>query len=662
MPLVAPVSYRTWPVRFGMGLLYLFLTLGGITMVYPFALMVSTSFTSEVDSEELRLIPRFLHDDDALHVKYLASKYGTFAGKFNTVVSPSVYNRLYDSEQMAFKFQELEPPDASAWTADQNARLYEDWLAFREQAARRHPGWMLTFFMGRPSALPSWSIAGEAVESYRDFVDRKFRGDLAAINEAYDENLPLDGSILYLLPMTESPWSSAWLPPVGTAAYEDWTEWQLTANPRYSDIFPLLPSWRRYLETHPDIQGSFPADRVAEINRLWGTAYASLVDIPLPDRMPAHPVLRQHWMRFVQNSLSRVFVRFEDSLRPLLAQTLREEYGDPANLKRLTGADLADFDAVAVPASVLDAPPYLRSLLYQLMIRDDAPGRDHALQHLQLLIPEAAYAGFLADRYGSVEAVNQAYGWRLASLEEVRFPRERLDWIELRRDEAAYKRWMIGRNYGMVTTFIAGHGRALYNTAILCFASILFTLTINPLCAYALSRYGLSYSNSILIYLLATMAFPPSVAMIPSFLLLRDFHLLNTYWALLLPGAANGFTVFMMKGFFDTLPKEIFEAAKIDGASELRIFFRMLVPLCKPVFGYFALGAFTSAYSGFIWAFTICPKEEMWTMMVWLYQLTTMQPAGVQMAALVMAAIPTLLVFTVVQNIILKGIVLPSFH
>jgi ABC-type glycerol-3-phosphate transport system permease component len=150
--------------------------------------------------------------------------------------------------------------------------------------------------------------------------------------------------------------------------------------------------------------------------------------------------------------------------------------------------------------------------------------------------------------------------------------------------------------------------------------------------------------------------------MIPSFLLLRDLHLLNTYWALLLPSAANGFTIFMMKGFFDTLPREVFEAAKIDGASELRMFFRILLPLCKPVFGFFALGAFTAAYSGFIWAFTICPKEEMWTMMVWLYQLTTMQPPGVQMAALVIAALPTLVVFTVVQNIILKGIVLPTYH
>ena len=114
------------------------------------------------------------------------------------------------------------------------------------------------------------------------------------------------------------------------------------------------------------------------------------------------------------------------------------------------------------------------------------------------------------------------------------------------------------------------------------------------------------------------MAFPPMVLMIPNFILMKELGMLNTYWALIIPSMANGYYIFLMKGFFDSLPKELYEAAMLDGATEMQIFFKVTLPLVKPIMAVKALGAFTMAYGGFMWAFIICQDPRMWTIMVYI--------------------------------------------
>jgi len=156
------------------------------------------------------------------------------------------------------------------------------------------------------------------------------------------------------------------------------------------------------------------------------------------------------------------------------------------------------------------------------------------------------------------------------------------------------------------------------------------------------------------------MAFPPTVAMIPNFLLIRELGLLNTYWALVLPGLASGMGIFLLKGYFDSLPRELYEAAMMDGAGELRMFTQITLPLSKPILAVLALGSFSAAYGGFMWAFLICQDPKMWTMMVFLWQLGRETYPSVWMASLVIAALPTLLVFIFCQKIILRGIIVPT--
>ena len=216
------------------------------------------------------------------------------------------------------------------------------------------------------------------------------------------------------------------------------------------------------------------------------------------------------------------------------------------------------------------------------------------------------------------------------------------------------------RNYRFVLDYILLHGRAVWNTVIFCGLAVLTQLIVNPIAAYALSRYPIKASGKILLFLLATMAFPAEVAMIPSFLMLKDLGLLNTFAALILPGAASGYMIFLLKGFFDSLPPELFEAGQLDGAKEHTLLAKVAIPLSRPVLGYLALMAFMGSYSTFMFAFLVIQDQKMWTLMVWVYQLQTTAPKAVVMAALALAALPTLLVFLFAQRVIMRGIVLPG--
>jgi multiple sugar transport system permease protein len=239
---------------------------------------------------------------------------------------------------------------------------------------------------------------------------------------------------------------------------------------------------------------------------------------------------------------------------------------------------------------------------------------------------------------------------------------------------------------------------------------------VNPLAAYALSRYKPPSQYKILLICMATMAFPAAVTMIPAFLLLKRFplwsilggaagfavaiwllskffknlgenvrlvlslgvgivvgwwlvpavtdrpyiSLLNTFAALVLPGMVNGYLIFLLKGFFDSLPRELYEAADLDGASEWTKFWSFTMNLSKPILAVVALGAFTGAYSQFMMALIIIPDRNMWTLMVWIFQLQSQAHQAVIYASLVIGAIPTFLIFVFCQGIIMRGIVVPT--
>lgn len=285
----------------------------------------------------------------------------------------------------------------------------------------------------------------------------------------------------------------------------------------------------------------------------------------------------------------------------------------------------------------------------------------HTAQGPRLAGSENLFRALLERKYASIARANSVFGTRYPSFAATPGPYALNDLQETREQAAALRRHFAWRNYATVIERFAIEGRSLWNTLFYCAASILVALTVNPLCAYALSRFQLRAAFKVLLFLLATIAFPAEVSMIPGFLLLKNLGLLNTFWALVLPGAANGYAIFLLKGFFDSLPLDLYEAGMLDGASELTLFTRVTIPLSTPILAVIALGAFTAAYGAFLFALVVCQDPRMWTIMVHVYQIQVDEPRFVLMAALVLASLPTLIVFIFAQRVIMRGIILPSY-
>ena len=268
---------------------------------------------------------------------------------------------------------------------------------------------------------------------------------------------------------------------------------------------------------------------------------------------------------------------------------------------------------------------------------------------------------FLQKRYNNdISALNKAWGKVYTAWERIAPPTAEYEWFSVLDNRSMLIKEYLKRNYVMVFETIQTNGFAAKNTVIYCLLAVLASLLVNPLCAYGLSRYKMAPAYKILLFLMLPMAFPAMVLGIPQFLLIKNLGLLNTFAALILPGMANGYMIFLLKGFFDSLPKELFESAAIDGASEWTVFWHIAMGLSTPILSVLALNTFTAAYGNFMMAFLLCQDKSMWTMMVYLYQLQQRSSQAVGFAALIIAAIPTLLVFIFCQNIIIKGIVVPT--
>jgi len=407
-------------------------------------------------------------------------------------------------------------------------------------------------------------------------------------------------------------------------------------------------------------------DRKYQVNdtELMRTFYAFKEQLPLEDRIyvsndDAFERYRQlsggSQEQFVREIVHPQFIVMDDSALPGWQVFLRGRHGAIDTLNKLYGSGYADFGDVPFPVDRLRASPQLTDFLLFLPDRKALP-----LSALSLDTPELRWRAYLKAKYGAASAAGEAHGRTYATFESIPMPQREFDAAVCESNGGAIRRRFAAANFRMVFEYVLLYGHGIRNTVIYCLLAIALALLVNPLAAYALSRYELRSQYKILLFLIATMAFPGVVTMIPNFLLLRDLGLLNTFAALLLPAMANGYAIFLMKGFFDSLPKELFEAADIDGANEWHKFWIITMNLSKPVLAVIALGAFNGAYSNFMFAFILCQDRNMWTLMVWLYQLQQFSSQGVVFASLIVAAIPTLLVFVLCQNIIIKGIVVPT--
>ena len=601
MPVILPSEKRKLRSRLVYLVLYASLAVGSLSMVYPFLLMASGSFKSRVDVQDLDLVPRFIHDETVLFRKYVEAKYSERIVEYRSATGDDARN-----------FRAVALPDA-------NSALAADWTEF-VSSAEMPASWFLTAF----GPTQEGKIIQRNERAFRQYVSDLCGNDLEVFRERFDE--PIES------------WFFLKFPPERLTD----RKYQLSSSP----LIEVFYAFKQSLPLEDQIYVSCNAAylRYLKLAQLGGTDSKLDARSNLPE-----------WEAYVRGFLHPQFIRVDASQKQAWAGYLENKYEVVAHLNKLYATDYSGFDSVAMPEDKITASAQLTDFLHFISSPDWC-----ALEALSLDTPELRWHAYLENKYGSIAAAAATHERRYESFPEVRMPQLEADRQYVEAHARDLRIYFGGNNYRMVLEYIFFYGSGIENTLIYCLAAIGLALLVNPLAAYALSRYKLPGQFKVLLFLIATMAFPGVVTMIPNFLLLRDLGLLNTFAALLLPTMANGYSIFLLKGFFDSLPQELFEAADIDGASEWQKFWMITMNLSKPILAVIALGAFNGAYANFMYAFILCQDKEMWTLTVWLYQLQQFSSQGVVFASLMIAAVPTLLIFILCQKVIIQGIVVPT--
>ena len=202
--------------------------------------------------------------------------------------------------------------------------------------------------------------------------------------------------------------------------------------------------------------------------------------------------------------------------------------------------------------------------------------------------------------------------------------------------------------------------RAFQNTLIVTTLYTFGALLIPSLAAYAFSKLRFPGRDQLFLVFLATMMVPSQVNLIPNYLSMKILGWLNTYRALIIPPLANVFNIFFLRQYMRSIPNELSEAARIDGASDGLIFFRIILPLIKPALATLGILNFTGMWRDFLWPAIIATDNSMYTLQVALYTLFGQNQAsttfGVVMAGAVLVLLPLFVIFLFGQKFIVQGI------
>ncbi|THF77358.1 carbohydrate ABC transporter permease [Cohnella fermenti] len=199
----------------------------------------------------------------------------------------------------------------------------------------------------------------------------------------------------------------------------------------------------------------------------------------------------------------------------------------------------------------------------------------------------------------------------------------------------------------------------LKNTLLLFGGNLLVTMFVLGLAAFTLSKLRLPHRKLIYFFFLMTLFIPPSTYIVPNFVNLKDLHLLNTFWAFWLPAGASAFNLLLLKSFFDAISDEIFEASRIDGASNWYAFSRIALPLSIPIVSTLAIFIFSAAWNDWFWPSLVMHGDPKYPLATAIYK-KVIQATGlkqnVKFAILSMVALPPIVVFLLFQRFILRGL------
>ena len=212
----------------------------------------------------------------------------------------------------------------------------------------------------------------------------------------------------------------------------------------------------------------------------------------------------------------------------------------------------------------------------------------------------------------------------------------------------------------LTTSRSANIGVAYINSIVVAVAETVLTLAIDSMAAYALARLTFRGRPLLFTVIVASIMVPPQITLVPLYLMFQQLGWLSSYQALVLPGLSRAFGVFLLRQFFLSVPGELEDAARIDGAGVFTIFRQVALPLVQPAIAALAIFTFLRSWNEFTWPLIAISKNEMMTLPVALarFLFAYRVEYGVVMAAAALSAIPLIVVFFIFQRQIVQGIAL----
>jgi multiple sugar transport system permease protein len=205
-------------------------------------------------------------------------------------------------------------------------------------------------------------------------------------------------------------------------------------------------------------------------------------------------------------------------------------------------------------------------------------------------------------------------------------------------------------------------GRYLVNSAIVASVVTVVSLLINSMAGYAFAKLRFRGRDRTFQLLTTGLVVPVQVAMLPLFLLMKQLGLINTYWGVIVPSLASIFGIFLIRQYALAFPDELLDAARIDGASEWRIYRSVVLPTIAPVLATLAIWTFLTTWNDFMWPLIVLSDESRYTLPVALANLVGehVQDTELMMAGSVLTTLPVLLVFLVLQRYYVQGVMAGS--
>jgi len=204
--------------------------------------------------------------------------------------------------------------------------------------------------------------------------------------------------------------------------------------------------------------------------------------------------------------------------------------------------------------------------------------------------------------------------------------------------------------------------RYLLNSALIAFTATAVSLVVNSMAGYAFAKLRFRGRDGAFRVLGAGLVIPAQVAMLPLFLLMKQLGLVNTYWGVMIPVFASIFGIFLIRQYATAIPDDLLDAARVDGASELRIYRSIVLPVIAPILATLAIWTFLTTWNDFMWPLIVLSDEAKYTLPVALANLSGehVQDTELMMAGSVVTVVPVLLAFLALQRYYMRGIMAGS--